>query len=86
MGGRAGLVLLLMSPYAKAVLSVLRLVAFGCIILSLSLYSTDYFLYLKHRPMSGWGWLALKGLPLLAGLVLGWNARGLAERWTQDLD
>jgi hypothetical protein len=75
-----------MSPYAKAVLSVLRLIAFGSIILSLSLYSTDYFLYLKHQPMSGWGLLALKGAPLLAGLILGWNARALAEHFTRDLD
>jgi hypothetical protein len=75
-----------MSPYAKVALSVLRLIAFGCIILSLALYSTDYALYLRHRPMSGWGMLALKGAPFLAGLVLGWNARALAEHLTRDLD
>ena len=75
-----------MSPYAKVVLSVLRLVAFACIILSLALYSTDYFLYLKHRPLSAPGLLALKGVPLLAGLVLGVSARALAEHFTRDLD
>jgi hypothetical protein len=75
-----------MNPYAKAVQSVLRLIAFGCIILSLALYSSDYFLYLSYRPLPGRGLLALKGVPLLAGLVLGWKARALAERLTRDLD
>jgi len=75
-----------MSPYAKAVLSVLRLVAFGCIILSLAFYSSDYFLYLSHRPLPGPGRLALKGAPLLAGLVLYWKGRALAIRLTRDLE
>jgi hypothetical protein len=75
-----------MSPYAKAALSVLRLAAFGCIILSLALYSSDYFLYLSHRPLPGTGALALKGVPFLAGLMLYWKARPLAERLTRDLD
>ena len=75
-----------MSPYAKAALSVLRLIAFGCIILSLAFYSSDYFLYLSHRPLPGPGLLALKGAPLLAGLVLYWKGRVLAVRLTRDLD
>jgi hypothetical protein len=75
-----------MSPYAKAALSVLRLIAFGCIILSLAFYSSDYFLYLSHRPLPGSGPLALKGVPLLAGLVLYWKGPALAARLTRDLD
>jgi hypothetical protein len=75
-----------MSPYAKAALSVLRLIAFGCIILSLAFYSSDYFLYLSHRPLPGPGLLALKGAPLLAGLVLYWKGRALAARLTRDLE
>jgi hypothetical protein len=75
-----------MSPYAKAALSVLRLIAFGCIILSLAFYSSDYFLYLSHRPLPGRALLALKGAPFLAGLVLYWKGRPLAERLTRDLE
>jgi hypothetical protein len=75
-----------MSPYAKAALSVLRLIAFGCIVLSLAFYSSDYFLYLSHRRVPGLGLLALKGAPLLAGLVLYWKGRALAVRLTRDLD
>lgn len=75
-----------MSPYAKAALSVFRLIAFGCIILSLALYSSDFFLFLSHRPATGAGLLALKGAPFLAGLVLYWKARPLASRLTRDLE
>jgi hypothetical protein len=75
-----------MSPYTKAALSGLRLLAFGCIILSLALYSSDYFLYLSHRPLPKPSVLALKGAPLFAGLALYWKARALAERLTRDLD
>ncbi|HEX4120009.1 MAG TPA: hypothetical protein VH619_05215 [Verrucomicrobiae bacterium] len=75
-----------MSPYAKAALSVLRLIAFGCIILSLALYSTDYFLFLSHRPLPGPWMLALKGVPFLAGLILYWKARPWALRLTRDLE
>jgi hypothetical protein len=75
-----------MSPYAKAVLSLLRLVAFGCIILSLAFYSSDYFLYLSRKPVSVPGRLALKGIPFFAGLILYWKARALAVRLTRDLE
>jgi len=75
-----------MSPYAKAALSVLRLIALACIILSLALYSTDYFLYLSHHPLSGPWRLALKGVPFLAGVVLYWRARPWALRLTRDLE
>jgi hypothetical protein len=75
-----------MSPYAKAALSVLRLAAFGCIILSLAFYSSDYFLYLSHRPLPSKAMLALKGLPFFIGLILYWKARPLALRMTRDLE
>ena len=75
-----------MNPLGKAALSVLRLVAFGCIILSLAFYSSDFFLYLAHKPVSGPGVLALKGAPFLAGIILYWKARAIAERLTRDLD
>jgi hypothetical protein len=75
-----------MSPYAKAALSVLRLVAFGCIILSLAFYSSDYFLYLSHRPLPSKAMLALKAAPFLIGIILYLTARPLALRLTRDLE
>jgi hypothetical protein len=76
-----------MSPYAKAVLSALRLLALGCMLASLTLYANDVYLNLTHRPPADAGWvLALKGVPFLAGAVLLWKSRGLAERFTKDLD
>jgi hypothetical protein len=75
-----------MSPYAKAVLAALRLLALGGVLTSLGLYANDIFLYLSHRPANGPLVLALKGLPLLAGAALFWKSRALAEHLTQDLD
>jgi hypothetical protein len=75
-----------MNPYTKAVLFVLRLVAIGLIIVGVLLCGGDFYLFEKNRPVSAWWMLALKGLPILAGVVLSWKARGLAERWTEDLD
>ena len=75
-----------MNPYTKAVLFVLRMVAVGLIVVGALLYEGDAFLYMNHRPISSRWVLALKGLPILAGVVLSWKARGLAEHWTKDLD
>jgi hypothetical protein len=75
-----------MSPYAKAVLAALRLLALGGILASLSLYANDVYLYLTHR-FSEVPWvLALKGLPFLAGAVLFCKSRVLAVRFTKDLE
>jgi hypothetical protein len=75
-----------MSPYAKAVLSVIRLIAFGCVILSVSLYASDLYLYLSQRPIAGPVRLTLKGLPILAGLALYWKGKEMAEYLTRDLE
>ena len=75
-----------MSPYAKAVCSAFRLLALGGMLVSLGLYANDIYLHLSHRPASGFLVLALKGLPLLAGAVLFWESRPLAEYLTKDLD
>ncbi len=75
-----------MSPYAKAVLSACRLLALGCLFVSLGLYANDIYLYLSHRPASGFLVLALKGLPFLAGAALFWKSRAIAEHLTKDLD
>ncbi len=75
-----------MNACTKAVVSVLRLAALGLIVLGPCLCASDLFLCLSHRPTAGPWRLALKGLPTLAGLALYWKARGLAERWTKDME
>ncbi|MGO8697947.1 MAG: hypothetical protein ACLQVY_09550 [Limisphaerales bacterium] len=75
-----------MSPYAKAVLAALRLLAWGGMLTSLSLYANDVYLYLTHRSSDVPSVLALKGLPFLAGAVLLFKSRSLAERFTKDLE
>jgi hypothetical protein len=76
----------MISPYAKAVLFVIRLAACGLIILSLGLYTSDLYLCLSHRPCSGPALLALKAAPALAGVALGWKSKALAVHLTKDLD
>jgi hypothetical protein len=79
-----------MSPYAKAVLAGIHFLALGCMLGSLGLCATDFIeLYQWHwsvRPSSGFFVLALKGLPFLAGAVLFWKGRAIAEYLTKDLD
>ena len=75
-----------MNTCTKVVLSVLRLAAVGLMVLGPCLCASDLFLYLSHRPTAGPWRLALKGLPTLAGVALYWKARGLAERWTKDME
>jgi hypothetical protein len=75
-----------LSPYTKAALFVIRVIAFGLIILSFCLYSTDLFLVLANRPLRTGAGLALKGLPLVAGLILYWKSDGIAKKLTKDLE
>jgi hypothetical protein len=79
-----------MSPYAKAVRAAFRLLALGCMLASLGLYANDIgwhiILHWSDRPPSGRWVLGLKGLPFLAGAVLFWKSRALAEHFTKDLD
>ncbi len=75
-----------MSPYTRAALFAIRLIAFGLVILGLCLYSTDLFLLLSHRPPRPGAALALKGLPVLAGLILYWKSHDIARELTKDLD
>jgi hypothetical protein len=76
-----------MSPYAKAVLAALRLLALGGALVSLGLYANDLYLCLSHQPAADGSFaLALKSLPFLAGAVLFWKSRAWAEHFTKDLD
>jgi hypothetical protein len=79
-----------MSPYTKAVRAAFRVLALGCMLVSLGLYANDIgwhiFLHWSDRPPSGFLLLALKGLPFLGGAVLFWKSRAIAEHFTRDLD
>jgi uncharacterized membrane protein len=75
-----------MNPYFKAALFLIRLIAAGFCILSLTLLSSDVFLMLSHRPISGRTSLAFKVLPLLIGLALYLKSFALAKRLTKDFD
>jgi hypothetical protein len=72
--------------YTKIAQSVLRLLAFALVMTSAFLYSSDIYLLMAHRRPSKPGVLALKGLPLLLGLVFFWKSREWAEQLTKDLD
>ena len=76
----------MISPYAKAALFVLRLLAGGLLIFGFGLYATDLYLYLSQRPVSSPLCLGLKALPFLAAVVLYWKGPRLAEYLTKDLD
>lgn len=75
-----------MSPYTKAALSVIRMVAAGFLVLSLCLCLPDLFLLLSHRPLPHPGLLVLKAIPLVIGVVIYWKSDDLAKRLTKDLD
>jgi hypothetical protein len=76
----------MISPYAKAVLFVIRLAACGLIILGFGLCAGDLYLCLSHRPYSRPALLALKASPAVAGVALAWKARPMALHLTKDLD
>jgi hypothetical protein len=75
-----------MSPYARIVVSVIRLIACGLIILGFAFCASDFYLYLSHRPISRPVALALKASPVLAGVALLVKAKAIAIHLTKDLD
>ena len=87
-----------MNPYAKAIQSVLRLVAVALVVIAFFLYTNDIYWLVPHltgRPVAGIAanpppprpvLLALKSVPFWIGLVLYCKSRALAERFTKDLD
>src|SRR5580704_16635482 len=74
------------TPYTRAALFLIRLIAAGFVICSLCLYSSDLFLWLSHHPPHRLGWLALKAVPLLIGLAIYWKSEDIAKQLTKDLD
>jgi hypothetical protein len=75
-----------MNPYFKAALFLIRLIAAGFAIFGGTLLSSDVFLLLSHKPISGPATLALKCLPLLIGLVLFVKSYALAKNLTKDFE
>jgi hypothetical protein len=75
-----------MSPYTKAALFAVRLIAAAFIICSFCLYSSDLFLWLSDHPLQNKFGLVLKAIPLLIGLALLWKSHDIAEQLTKDLD
>jgi len=75
-----------MSPYTKAALFDIRLIAAAFIICSFCLYSSDLFLWLSNHPPQNKAALVLKAIPLLIGLALLWKSHDIAEQLTKDLD
>jgi hypothetical protein len=75
-----------MNPYFRAALFLIRLIAAGFCIFSITLLCSDVFLMLSHRPISGSARLALKSLPLLIGFVLFLKSYALAKHLTRDFD
>jgi len=70
----------------KVAQAVIRLLAFGCVATSFILYSGDLLLYLAHKEPSGAGWLVLKSVPFLVGMLLYWKSRDWAARLTKEMD
>jgi hypothetical protein len=75
-----------MNPYFKAALFLIRLVAAGFAVVGITLLCSDVVLLLSHKPVSSGGSLALKGLPILIGLVLFVKSYALAKRLTKEFE
>jgi len=83
--------------YTKVAQATIRLIAFALILTGfllnigylfdflspIQMNGTDYFVIHVHKSA---GWLILRVLPFLIGLILFWKSRALAERFTKDLD
>jgi hypothetical protein len=76
-----------MSPYLKAALFVIRLAAFGLILVSALLLAPDGFrLMTNQRAELGGFRLLLSSVPLLVGLLIWMKSYRLAKFFTRDLD
>lgn len=69
-----------MNPITKAVTFAVRTIGVGLIICGLTLYLTDLLLLLAHKPVSARAVLALKGVPVMFGLVVCVYSRRLTRR------
>jgi hypothetical protein len=76
----------MISPYAKAALFLIRLVACGLIVLGLLLCGADFYAPYLGRPVSRPIVLALKAVPALAGVALYAMSKAIAIHLTKDLE
>jgi hypothetical protein len=74
------------SPYTKAALSAIRLIAAGFIISSLVWYCPDLIAWLAQHPTGHLVMLFFKAVPFVAGVLLFWKSDDLAKWLTKDLD
>jgi len=82
----------------KVALAVIRLVAFGLIVISLLLCSGEAYYYYSQvasglgdvprvpPPPPHWGWVAVKLIPILIAIILLLKSRALAGHFTKDYD
>ena len=75
-----------MNPYTKGALFIIRMVAFGFILLGALPLGADYFVSRQHKPGDGIFWIALEILSVLAGLVLLGKSGAIAKKLTEDFD
>ncbi len=76
-----------MSPYTRGALFLIRLIAFGLIVLGFTLLGS-YFFYIVSGKKSEGGTIdfLLKLLPLLAGALLFIKSQAIAQKLTENLD
>ena len=76
-----------MSPYRRAALLFIRLIAFSLMLFS-SLYLGAYFFASRagNRPDDGIFLMSLKTLPLLIGLFLMIRSSAIAKKLTEDIE
>ena len=75
-----------MSPYTKAALFIIRLVAFAFVLFGALPLGADYFARRQHRPAAGTLWLFLEIFSLLLGFVLLFKSREIAKKLTEDFE
>lgn len=73
-----------MNAYTKVAQAVIRVVAFGLIVISFFLCAADLYLMLSEQRHPQW--LIVKAVPFMIGLILFFASGALARRLTKDLD
>ena len=76
-----------MNPYTKAALFLLRMIAFGFVLVSvLQLGSLVFYFAGPKKPVIDWVSVGLRSIPLLIGLVLLIKSYAIARKLTEHFD
>jgi hypothetical protein len=76
-----------MSPYRKTALLLIRLIAFGCMLLSVLLIGANFVLVRTgSQSADGVPMLVVKSLPFVLGFILMLKGSAIARRLTEDFD